>query len=70
MGGPRARASSRAAGGSRLGRTESAVPLIALVALFAAFVALQLTTLYGGNDYVLRPPALTYAEYARRASRS
>ena len=36
-----------------------------LVALFAAFVALQLTALFGGNDYVLRTAGLTYAEYAR-----
>jgi hypothetical protein len=50
---------------SRLGRTESAVPLIALVTLFAAFVALQLSALYAGHDYVLRTADLTYAEYAR-----
>jgi uncharacterized protein DUF4153 len=49
----------------RLGRIESAVPLGALLALFAGFVALQLTTLYGGHDYVLRTAGLTYAEYAR-----
>jgi hypothetical protein len=49
----------------RLGRTESTVPLIALVVLFAAFVALQLTALYAGHDYVLRTAGLTYAEYAR-----
>jgi len=30
---------------TKLGRTESTVPLVALVVLFAAFVALQLTTL-------------------------
>jgi uncharacterized protein DUF4153 len=49
----------------RLGRTESLVPLVALIALFAVFVALQLSTLYGGNDYVLSTAGLTYAEYAR-----
>jgi hypothetical protein len=38
---------------------------IALVVLFAAFVTLQLTALYGGHDYVLRTAGLTYAEYAR-----
>jgi hypothetical protein len=41
------------------------VPLIALVTLFAAFVALQLAALYAGHDYVLRTADLTYAEYAR-----
>jgi hypothetical protein len=50
---------------ARLGRVESAVPLIALVVLFAAFVALQVSTLYGNHEYVLRTAGLTYAEYAR-----
>jgi hypothetical protein len=50
---------------ARLGPTESSVPVIALVVLFAAFVTLQLTALYGGHDYVLRTAGLTYAEYAR-----
>jgi hypothetical protein len=48
-----------------LARVEWTVPLVLLVGLFAAFVALQLTALYGGNDYVLRTSGLTYAEYAR-----
>jgi hypothetical protein len=48
-----------------LARVEWTVPLALLVALFGAFVALQLTTLYGGNDYVLQTSGLTYAEYAR-----
>lgn len=49
----------------RLARLEWALPLGALVALFAAFVALQLTALYGGHDHVLETAGLTYAEYAR-----
>jgi uncharacterized protein DUF4153 len=49
----------------RLARLEWAVPLTALVLLFAAFVALQVTTLFAGHDYVLRTTGLTYAEYAR-----
>jgi hypothetical protein len=55
------------AGAARLvlGRTESAVPLVALVALFAVFVALQVHTLFAGHDYVLRTAGVTYAEYAR-----
>jgi hypothetical protein len=52
-------------GRPRLARIEWAVPLTALVALFAAFVALQIATLYGGHDHVLDTAGLTYAEYAR-----
>ena len=48
-----------------LGRTEWLIALAALDALFAAFVALQLTTLFGGDEHVLRTAGLTYAEYAR-----
>jgi hypothetical protein len=64
----RAAAARPAAAGrpdSRLGRIEWLLPLAALVALFAAFVVLQLTTLFGGDDHVLRTTGLTYAEYAR-----
>lgn len=50
----------------RLARLEWALPLGTLVALFAAFVALQLTTLFGGHDHVLRTTGLTYAEYAHQ----
>jgi uncharacterized protein DUF4153 len=49
----------------RLERVELAIPLTILVGLFAVFVAFQLTTLYGGNDYVLKTSGVTYAEYAR-----
>jgi Domain of unknown function (DUF4173) len=51
---------------SRLGPVEWAIPLSALVALFAAFVAVQLTVLFGGHDHVLETAGLTYAEYARQ----
>jgi hypothetical protein len=44
---------------------EWTVPLAVLVVVFAAFVALQMTALYGGSGYVLRTSGLTYAEYAR-----
>lgn len=50
----------------RLARVEWALPLGALVALFAAFVALQLTALFAGHDHVARTAGLTYAEYARQ----
>ena len=48
-----------------LGRLEWALPLGALVGLFAAFVAIQFTTLYGGDHHVVNTAGLTYAEYAR-----
>ena len=35
------------------------------MALFAAFVALQFATLFGGQGHVLDTAGLTYAEYAR-----
>ena len=38
--------------------------------LFAAFVALQLTTLFGGDEHVLRTAGLTYAEYAHAGLRA
>ena len=49
----------------RLGLWEWALPLALLDALFLAFVLVQLTVLFGGNDHVLRTAGLTYAEYAR-----
>lgn len=52
-------------GRSRMGRTEWLIALVALDALFAAFVALQLTRLFGGDALVARTAGLTYAEYAR-----
>jgi hypothetical protein len=48
-----------------LGGTEWLIALVALDVLFAAFVTLQLATLFGGDEYVLRTAGLTYAEYAR-----
>jgi hypothetical protein len=52
-----------------LHRVEWALPMGVLVVLFAAFVAVQIVTLFGGNSYVLRTSALTYAEYARSGFR-
>jgi Domain of unknown function (DUF4153) len=48
-----------------LGVWEWAIPLAVLDALFLAFVLVQLTVLFGGQDHVLRTAGLTYAEYAR-----
>jgi Domain of unknown function (DUF4173) len=50
----------------RLARLDWLLPLSALVALFALFVGVQLTTLFAGHDHVLRTAGLTYAEYAHR----
>jgi hypothetical protein len=46
-------------------RLEWVLPLALLDALFAAFVLVQLTVLFGGSGHVLRTAGLTYAEYAR-----
>ncbi|MET8229124.1 DUF4173 domain-containing protein [Micromonospora sp. NPDC005298] len=46
-------------------RLEWTIPLVLLDALFAAFVLVQLTVLFGGSGHVLRTAGLTYAEYAR-----
>ncbi len=50
----------------RLARAEWLLPLASLVALFAAFVAVQLAVLFGGHDHVLRTAGLSYAEYAHQ----
>lgn len=49
----------------RLGTGEAITVLVALDLLFAGFVALQTTYLFGGGD-TLAATGLTYAEYARR----
>ena len=46
-------------------RLEWVVPVLLLDLLFASFVMVQLTVLFGGDDHVLRTAGLTYAEYAR-----
>ena len=65
-----ARAAGPAAAGgpgrARLARAEWLLPLGALVALFAAFVVVQLAVLFGGHDHVLRTAKLTYADYAHQ----
>jgi hypothetical protein len=49
----------------RLGTAEAITALVAIDLLFAGFVVLQATYLYGGGD-TLAATGLTYAEYARR----
>ncbi|WP_214111109.1 DUF4153 domain-containing protein [Acrocarpospora catenulata] len=46
-------------------RTLWVMPLTGLNLLFAAFVTVQITVLFGGNSRVLETAGLTYAEYAR-----
>jgi hypothetical protein len=46
-------------------RIEWALPVGGLVVLFAGFVAVQATVLFGGSDHVLTTAGLTYAQYAR-----
>jgi len=51
---------------ARLARTEWLLPLGSLAALFAAFVAVQITVLFGGHDHVLRTAGLSYADYPHK----
>ncbi|MBB2742849.1 UNVERIFIED_ORG: signal transduction histidine kinase [Microbispora rosea subsp. rosea] len=48
-----------------LGRQVWVIPLLGLNLLFAAFVAVQITVLFGGSRRVLTTAGLTYAQYAR-----
>jgi hypothetical protein len=48
-----------------LRRADWVVPLALLDALFAVFVGVQVTVLFGGHRYVLDPHGPSYAEYAR-----
>lgn len=50
---------------SRVRRWEWAVPVAALDLLFAAFVLVQLTVLFGGAGHVLGDDGPTFAQYAR-----
>ena len=50
----------------RLGRVEWIVPLILLDLLFALFVTVQATVLFGGDEHVLTTAGLTYADHARQ----
>ncbi len=49
-----------------LGLTEVSVALGSLVALFAAFVAVQLRYFFGGDALVQATAGMSYADYARR----
>ena len=47
-------------------RFEWLVPVLLVDAVFAVFVAAQLSVLFGGHDYVQRTTGLTYAEYVHQ----
>lgn len=49
----------------RLQRPEWLLPLVALNLVFIAFVLVQITVLFGGEQYVIQTTGVTYAEYAR-----
>jgi hypothetical protein len=49
----------------RIATLEWAIPLALLDLLFLAFVLVQVTVLFAGNEHVLTTTGLTYAEYAR-----
>ncbi|MEV0697566.1 DUF4153 domain-containing protein [Saccharopolyspora sp. NPDC050389] len=48
-----------------LRRLEWALPIGVLVVLFAAFIAVQSTPMFGGEQHVQHTEELTYADYAR-----
>jgi hypothetical protein len=50
---------------TRVRRPEWAIPVATLVALFAAFVLVQVAVLFGGRTHVLGYGGPTYAQYAR-----
>ncbi|WP_235502662.1 DUF4153 domain-containing protein, partial [Kitasatospora sp. Root187] len=52
--------------GRERGRTEWAVPMVALNLLFGAFVAIQAVVFFGGYEAVMSKPGLIPAEYARQ----
>ncbi|MEU7573698.1 DUF4153 domain-containing protein [Micromonospora sp. NPDC049240] len=52
-------------GGRRLGLLEWAPAIAALTLLFAGFVVVQFTVLFGGERHVQKVAGLSYAEYAR-----
>ena len=47
-------------------RFEWLVPVLLVDAVFAVFVAAQLSVLFGGHDYVQRTTGLTYADYVHQ----
>lgn len=63
---PRPAADAPGAPGLTLGLVEIGLPLGALAALFAAFVGLQASYLFGGEALIRSTVGLGYADYARR----
>ncbi|WP_285744760.1 DUF4173 domain-containing protein [Lentzea sp. NBRC 105346] len=52
-------------GPGRLRPEDYALPVGALVVLFAVFICTQLAVIFGGDAYVQAPGTVTYSEYAR-----
>ncbi|MFB7667675.1 DUF4153 domain-containing protein [Kitasatospora sp. NPDC056138] len=52
--------------GRERGRVEWAVPLVALIVLFAGFAAVQAAVLVGGYRRFVRTPGISAADYARQ----
>lgn len=50
----------------RIGAVEWISALLLVDLLFAGFVGVQVTVLFGGDEHVVRTAGLTYAEYARQ----
>ena len=50
----------------RARRADWVIPLAALNGLFAAFIGIHLSVLFGGRDHVMETTGLSYAEYARQ----
>jgi hypothetical protein len=62
---PPATSSLDTEGKGRIGLIEWAPACAALVLLFAGFVAVQFTVLFGGRRHVLQTAGLSYSQYAR-----
>lgn len=65
LAGPAVPAGPAGRAATRVRRAEWAVPVGALVALFAVFVVVQVAVLFGGDTHVLGTGGPTYADYAR-----
>ena len=62
----RARQRAPEEGSRRIGSAEWISALVMVNLLFAVFVGVQITVLFGGDAHVVHTAGLTYAEYARQ----
>jgi len=63
---PQLRLWGGSAGSTTAHRWEWLVPVLLVDAVFAVFVAAQLSAFFGGHDYVQRTTGLTYADYVHQ----